>query len=269
MSLPPRHAATLGEVAQRLGLEERALGPLAGGSRNHLYRLGEPPRVVAVRLAGEGDEALGVFRDSELLAQRAAAGAGLAPPVLFADAAAGVLVSGWVTGRPWERHEAAHPVALRRFAQWLRALHAVAPPAGLRRVDFHESLANYARLLGEEHPSASPWRDAGRWRLELGEPARLVLCHHDLHHSNVVDSGAALVVVDWEYAGLGDPLMDLAGFASYQHLDAEAAALLVDAYGASESISVERLATARRLFDAVAVAWAAVFARVEAIKKQS
>jgi aminoglycoside phosphotransferase (APT) family kinase protein len=269
VSLPPRHARTLGEIAQRLGLDGRRVEALAGGSRNHLYRLGQPPRAVAVRLAGEGDAALGVFRDSELLAQRAAAGVGLAPQVLLVDAAAGVLVGEWVPGRPWEREEAASPAGLRRIAQWLRSLHALAPPAGLRRVDFLESLQHYANLLAHGGAAGTSLEAASRWRAELGEPARPALCHHDLHHANVLDTGTGLVVVDWEYAGLGDPIMDLAGFASYQRLVADGETMLVDAYGASPSVNGARLAVARRLFDAVACGWSAVHASCGAIKKQS
>lgn len=269
MTLPPQHAAALEAVGRRFGFGTPAAVPLAGGSRNHLYRLGRPPRAVAVRIAGAGDEQLGVCREAELLAQRAAAAAGLAPQVLWSDLAAGVKVDEWVSGRAWSREEAARPESIRRLAQWLRSLHALPPPAGLRRVDFHESLLRYGALLPAASAPASLLAEGRDCQARLGRPARLALCHHDLHHANILDTGDALMVVDWEYAGLGDPIMDLAGFAAYHELDADGSRTLLEAYGETLPASRERLAAARRLFGIVALAWAQVAPLCGAIKKQS
>ena len=37
-----------------------------------------------------------------------------------------------------------------------------------------------------------------------------VLCHNDSYYLNVLDDGETLWVIDWEYAGMGDPMYDLA-----------------------------------------------------------
>jgi aminoglycoside phosphotransferase (APT) family kinase protein len=269
VNIPDRHVVALRAVAQRFGLDGRAFEPLSGGSRNHVYRVGRPPQAVAVRVAGEGDVQLGVFRESEVLAQRAAAAHGLAPRVIHVSLAEGVLVDDWVAGSPWTRAEARSPESIRRVAQWLQALHSVPPPAQLQRVDFLGSLLHYCALLPATRVPASLLAEAQAWRGQLGEPLRAVLCHHDLHHANILDTGEAILAVDWEYAGLGDPIMDLAGFAAYQQLDAQGAQALVGAYGESRRINLERLAIARQLFEAVARVWADVLALCGATKKQS
>ena len=38
------------------------------------------------------------------------------------------------------------------------------------------------------------------------------LCHNDMLPANVLDDGQRVWIVDWEYAGMGHPLFDLAGF---------------------------------------------------------
>ncbi len=242
---------------------------MAGGSRNHLYRVGHPPQAVVVRIAGEGDAVLGVCREAELIAQRAAAAAGLAPRVLWNDPASNVKVDEWAPGRVWSREEAARPAAIQRLALWLRSLHALPPPAGLRRVDFHESLLRYAAALPAATLPASLLQEARDCVALIGEPTRLVLCHHDLHHANILDRDEALKVVDWEYAGLGDPIMDLAGFAAYHELDADGSRMLLEACGERPLAGRERLVAARQLFHIVARAWAEVAPLCGAIKKQS
>jgi thiamine kinase-like enzyme len=42
-------------------------------------------------------------------------------------------------------------------------------------------------------------------------PFQPVLCHNDLLAANLIDDGDRVWLVDWEYAGMGHPLFDLAG----------------------------------------------------------
>lgn len=267
-ALPP-DAGPLEAAARRLGLDVREARPLAGGSRNRVYRVGRPPCALVVRLAGAGDRSLGVSREAELAAQRAAASEGLAPPVVWSSLDAGVIVDRWTDGRPWTREQAREPGALRRIAQWMQRLHAVPPPRGLRRVDFLEVFERYLAQVGVAAVPSALVTEARRCRRLLGEPAQTALCHHDLHHANILDDGERLVVVDWEYAGLGDPVMDLAGYAAYHALDEPASRALVGAYGIRPGIDAERLACARRLFELVARLWTEAAALCGAIKKQS
>jgi thiamine kinase-like enzyme len=79
-------------------------------------------------------------------------------------------------------------------------------------------------------------------------------CHNDLHHLNLVESAAGVLALDWEYAGVGDPLMDLAGYAAYHDLDAAAVRALLDAH-AGAGVANRRFEDARWLFEAVWWAW--------------
>lgn len=43
-------------------------------------------------------------------------------------------------------------------------------------------------------------------------PFRHALCHHDVHLGNLVEQGDRLFLIDWEYAAISDPALDLALF---------------------------------------------------------
>ena len=53
-------------------------------------------------------------------------------------------------------------------------------------------------------------------RIELAfltNPSELRPCHNDLLNANFIDDGTRIRIVDWEYAGMGDPFFDLGNFA--------------------------------------------------------
>lgn len=43
-------------------------------------------------------------------------------------------------------------------------------------------------------------------------PWALAICHHDLHLANLIVQGDKLFLIDWEYASLSDPTLELAMF---------------------------------------------------------
>ncbi len=103
----------------------------------------------------------------------------------------------------------------------LARIHTIRPPS--ERLEFLEpisaspaldAVAKYRAYLDREpepHP-ALEW--ALRW-LELNAPpsGEIVLCHRDFRTGNyMVDDGELTGVLDWEFAGWGDPHEDLAWF---------------------------------------------------------
>ncbi len=55
----------------------------------------------------------------------------------------------------------------------------------------------------------------------------MVFCHNDPYFLNFLDDGS-LRVIDWEYAGMGDPMYDLAGIGNL--LDGAGRDLLLESY---------------------------------------
>lgn len=244
------------EVAAGLGLEGAEVRPLSGGSRNRNFRLVHPAGDVVVRIGGEHDPEFAVARDAEVLAQRAAAAHGLAPRVLWEHREAGVLVSEFVEGTVWSREQARSASGARRMGRWFAALHGLETPGELRTVDFAASLRHYGeRLSPGRLPAGIPER-AQQVNERLGRVGGSSLCHNDLHHLNLIETEHGPVAVDWEYAGRGAALMDLAGYAAYHDLDPSGTGALLAGYGAAgDRDPGTRLVEARWLFEAVWLAW--------------
>jgi thiamine kinase-like enzyme len=62
-------------------------------------------------------------------------------------------------------------------------------------------------------------------------PYTPTLCHNDMMPGNLIDDGDRLWVIDWEYAGIGQPWFDVAGIASNCRFDDDADRELVATYG--------------------------------------
>jgi thiamine kinase-like enzyme len=89
---------------------------------------------------------------------------------------------------------------------------------------FH-ALRDYAAQLGDR--SVLPIIET----LEAAvQPVELVFGHNDLIAGNIIDDGARLWLVDWEYAGYNTPLFDLAGLASNSALEPAATSELLALY---------------------------------------
>ncbi len=63
------------------------------------------------------------------------------------------------------------------------------------------------------------------------------ICHGDLRFHNVLTDGDSAALIDFEFAGIGDPMVDLAFMASRTPLSRHQELVLLDAYFASSSAS--------------------------------
>lgn len=244
-------------IAAELGLVEPAITALPGGLANRVLRLRDDREDLVLRLAGPVTALLGADRQSELAIHRLAAAAGLAPAIVLARPEQGVLVTRHVAGQMPTAEQFRSPAVLARAGAWLARLHAIDAPAGFPVVDFGERAAGYLEAMRRAAPA--PALDAIRaalasQRAALPPSARLAACHHDLHHRNFVDTGEGLVVIDWEYAGPGDPAADLAGCAGYHRLDAAAIDALFAGYGADAALR-ERVRALAWIFDCLWYGW--------------
>ena len=70
-------------------------------------------------------------------------------------------------------------------------------------------------------------------RIELAlvvSPLELRPCHNDVLPGNLIDDGTRIRIVDWEYAGMGDPFFDLGNFSINNDLTPDEDAALLAAY---------------------------------------
>lgn len=249
-------------IAAELGLEQPVITPLPGGLANRTLRLREGSRDYVLRLAGDAGAMLGASHGHEFAMLRLAAAAGLAPGIVLARPADGVIVSHHVSGRMPGDDELHDPAFLRRVGAWIARLHALPPPP-LTPIDFCARAAAYLDDMQARRPSAEVAAIARRLaerRARLMPPARLAACHHDLHQRNVVDTGQALLVLDWEYAGPGDPAADLAACIGYHGLGPREVDALLAGYGEGGAMLRARLEALDWIFVCLWFGWNGVAA---------
>jgi thiamine kinase-like enzyme len=205
---------------------------LGGGITNHNVKVDLDGCPVVLRVAGKDTGLLGIDRSVELAATRAAAALGIGPEVVRFVEPEGWLVTRFVDGEipPLERMR--EPGMLARIAAALRAFHD-GPPIPGRFDSFRvvEAYRETALERGGSVPSEYDWAHALAARIErlrAGEAA--VPCHNDLLNANFIDDGGRIFIVDWEYAGMGDPFFDLANFSINHELDEEGRKTLLAAY---------------------------------------
>ncbi len=189
--------------------------PLAGGLTNQSFRFeigGDPFKL---RVSGENTRRLGIDREAELAALSAAARAGLAPEVVCFLRPEGHLVTRFVPGTVWGKADLARPEVMRRAVETLRRVHRLSPIA-------HEfsPCGDIDRRLGEavaqgitlpEDTADLAGHAAGIERRYWRRPASDAgLCHNDPFAGNFIATDAAVTLIDWEYAGMGDVYYDLA-----------------------------------------------------------
>jgi thiamine kinase-like enzyme len=208
--------------------------PLGGGISNHNFIVADGGTRFFVRI-GQDFEVYNVLRRFELAASRAAHAAGISPEVVYAEP--GAMVFRYVEGRTLAPADVRDPPMLERIVALLRTCHREMPrhfrgPAPIFWV--FQVLRDYAARLAEERHRLA--RDLPRYlaaaeRLEAAVgPIEIAFGHNDLLAANLIDDGARLWLVDWEYAGFNSPLFDLGGLASNNELSPELEERLLELY---------------------------------------
>jgi len=218
------------QLAERLWPGEHvSIEPLGGGITNRNFKIGAGGQEFVLRIGGTDTELLGIDRAAEHAASRIAADLGLAPEVVAFIEPEGYLVTRFVDGEVGK-------VDVERVGAALRRLHdGPALPGRFDSFRVVEAYRDIAAEHGVDVPAAyTRAKDvAGQIeRRRLGAPLRP--CHNDLLSANFIDGGDRLWLVDWEYAGMGDPFFDLGNFAVNNDLAEEDESALLVAYGSED-----------------------------------
>ena len=241
-----REAIAIDTAIPSLAGHELTLTALSGGitNRNFLVTVGGVAERYVIRLAGNDTHLLGISREVEYAATVAAAGVGVGPEVTAFIRPEGYLVTRFIQGSEVPMEQVREPTTIVRVADALRRIHDGPPIPGLfiplRIVEAYKALAaaRGVRIPAEYELAAAIGR-----RIELAflaDPIELRPCHNDLLNANFIDDGARIRIVDWEYAGMGDPYFDLGNFSINHELTPDDDAALLEAYHGS--VPPDRLA---------------------------
>ena len=187
------------------------------GLTNQNYRITTGGERFVLRISGQNTDRLGINRTHELAALRSAAKAGIGPEVVAFLPPEGHLVTCWVEGHHWDVAEYRTPEHVRLLTETVKRIHAL-PPNGAtfspfkrvhafldtaRRFQVTIPVAADSFLETMHAVQADQCSDSSDWRH---------MCHNDLVAVNYLyrETDESIVVLDWEFSGMGDIYYDLA-----------------------------------------------------------
>jgi len=224
------------------------LTALSGGITNRNYRVDAEGLIerFVIRLGGNDTHLLGISREVEHAATVAAAGVGVGAEVVAFLRPEGILVTRFIEGTPMAELDIHAPVTVARVADSVRRFHEGPAIPGLfiplRVVEAYRALA---AERGVTIPPEYALAQAIGRRIELAlimNPLELRPCHNDFLPGNLIDDGARMRIVDWEYAGMGDPFFDLGNFSINNDLTEAEDEALVAVYDGEAAPRADRLA---------------------------
>jgi thiamine kinase-like enzyme len=245
------------------------LKALGAGLISETYRVARDGVAYTLKVGVEHRPDLPVDLPWEVRVLERAASAGLAPRLVYFDLDRAVLLTRWAEGRSWVSHEAAAPANLEKIAALLRRVHTLAVPIPARQVTPLQWIGIYDEALSRRTSISSDpaLRSAALARTEsLAELPRAVgvVCHSDLHALNLIQEDDSLILLDWEYAHVADPLWDLAGWCANNDFEAEIQRTLLARYLRQAPISSQwqRFRLLLALYDYLCLLWSQLYLNV-------
>jgi thiamine kinase-like enzyme len=214
---------------------------ISGGITNRNYKLETQNGVFMLRIAGERTELLGIDRADEFSSSKIAHAVGVGTePIVFLENHAAIL-SRFIPDALTLDPETA-TARLERIVPRLRAFHD-APEIPAKFSPF-ETVRNYHDLAlehGVKFPDDLPriLEQMARIKNALQPHARVRSCHNDLLPANFLDDTKKIWIIDWEYAGNGNPFFDLGNLAVNLELNETACQLLLELYFGHSNLKLE------------------------------
>ncbi|HMJ95583.1 MAG TPA: choline/ethanolamine kinase family protein [Thermoleophilaceae bacterium] len=232
----PELTEVVARLAALLGPREGTVVQLEGGITNRNFRVNFGGTDYVVRLPGKRTALLGIDREAECIANKAAAELGIAPKVAALLSEPSALVTAFVSGREMKADELREPEAIAEVAHNLRSLHdsGTELPSGFDSFRLVEEYAETGRANDSEPPDGYDEALEAAQTIERAVRDRpgheQVPAHNDLLPANFLREGDRMQLIDWEYAGMGDRWFDLGNFAVNNELDDDQEAVLLEAY---------------------------------------
>ncbi len=261
-----REAAT--RALEEMGLEDvTSARVLSGGGSNQNVLLECNEGQVVLRIAESDVERFRIDRIRGEQGHRLAAAAGVAPELLAA-LPCGHCATRFIAGRVVDAQLMREPGILQQMGESLRRLHDAGEIAGSYSV--FEELRCWVDIARREHlalpadfdelMAAADRVDAVFAALELTAK----LCHNDLQLQNFIEACGRLWLLDFEYAGMGNPYFDLGMLFANGELIAEEEDVLLTSYfdvlRESDRARARLLALISAMRDAI---WAVIAAPVK------
>lgn len=219
---------------------------LPGGLTNDNFRVTIGDNDYALRVAGKGTAEM-IDRPAEANNARIMASDGINPELFYYDPVEGHKIDKYIDGKTLTTKDFHSPDAERYIKMVARTLDQVhnGDSKFIGKFDFIEEFDHYLQLTEKHnlkvydgHSEVLEMIDKVRKILE-GTPRRQTPTHNDPLPENWIVKGDKVYLIDWEYGGIGDPIMDVAAFSLEVELTKEQEKLLISEYFGREATDAE------------------------------
>ena len=203
-------------------------------NRSFLFRCGEKRYIM--RIPGEGTDKL-INRKEEAGVYELVKKTGICDPIVYIDPESGYKITEFVENS--RVCDSLDPEDVRKTMAKVRSLHELKLSAD-HSFDIYHLIQFYEDLRGK---TPSMYRDYEKTKQKIeslkdyidAHKKSEVLCHIDANQDNVLfyknEKGEEqIILIDWEYAGMQDPDVDIAMFGIYALYDRKQMDALIDAY---------------------------------------
>lgn len=251
-------ATNIAEIISRVpmwrGATDLVFSPLGGGITNQNFKVETGGESFVLRVAGINTGLLGIDRENEFAASKAAGDLRIAPEVIYFIEPEGYLVTRFIEGAPLPPEEVKQPENLEVIAGMLKEFHALPPIPGKFWVP--QIVKDYTKIAREHEirfPDNFDWLMAcladAETALQADETAHCP-CHNDLLNENFLILEERIFILDWEYAGMGDRYFDLANLSvNHDFTDQQDELLLKYYFGQEDEESWAHLKVMRVISD--------------------
>lgn len=247
-----------------------SIQPLSGGLTNSNYRVVVDETPYFIRVPGESTELLAIDRKNEYYNSKAAAEAGVAPPVLYHLTEYDVMVLKFLEGRTMSSDSLNESGMPTRMARSIRKLHA--GPRFFSDFNMFRLTEYYLKICRERKikvPEGYLERMPLVAQIEKALSVHLlptVPCNNDLLAENYIDDGKQLWLIDYEYSGNNDPCFELGNTCQeMQFDDAQINEVCVAYFGEATADKIARMKLNMIMSDVGWGLWAAIQAEISTI----
>lgn len=217
-------------------------------NKSHVVRMGE--RYYVIRLNEQGHCALAVNRLYEQRIVEKLSSLRLCPTIVYPERHAvehdqRFTVFEYIDGRTWDSHDFVDAKNQQRLLQTIETYQQVM--VDIPEFDYLGCVHNYWEAVAQQNITvnthvASAFTDfCQHLDLFLKHAYTPVLSHHDLVPDNIMETQQGLVVLDWEYAGMGHPDFDTAYIKIYIEGSVGPQASAIDIVNINEKPLMEQL----------------------------
>jgi len=223
-------------IEQTLGnsIDIKNVSILSGGLTNLTYKVQWQKLSLVVRIGRLNPEELFIDRELELQFIRYANFLGIAPNILYAAPKQGVMISEFINGDVLTSRDIKKPLIMKKVVEQIKQYQKFQQPFEDKHALFHRIQHLIQQLKSQQFEIPEAYIKAYNWSENL-ESKRVkskfsVATHYDLFSGNMLLSGKKIKFIDWEYAGWGEPYIDIALIAVIDNLNMKEQRKLFELY---------------------------------------